>query len=290
MIPIGFEPITCCLEGSCSIQLSYGTVGLGERGSALFGQFRAKIKKRGHTSILAHEINKTNAAAMSPDTIQIEASWKEVLYSEFVLPYVAEIREFLVKEKAAGKVIYPPGSLIFNAFQRTPFPAVKCVILGQDPYIKPGEAHGLSFSVPRGVPVPPSLRNVYKELTVDIPGFAAPAHGCLESWADQGVLLLNAALTVEQGRSNSHAKIGWHRFTDAVIRLLSEKREGLVFMLWGNFAKQKATLIDSDKHLVLTAAHPSPLAGNAFLGCKHYSQANAYLVGHGKTPVDWRLV
>jgi uracil-DNA glycosylase len=268
-----------------------GPWGLKSAAAVFLAYFDAKIKKAGPYKYFSHPIqqNKRRAEPMNPDTVQIEASWKEVLYTEFAQPYFSEIRDFLVREKAAGKVIYPPGSLIFNAFWHTPFQSVKCVILGQDPYIKPGEARGLSFSVPRGVPVPPSLRNVYKELAADIPGFVAPAHGCLESWADQGVLLLNAALTVERGRSNSHAQIGWHRFTDAVIRLLSEKREGLVFMLWGNFAKQKAALIDSDKHLVLTAAHPSPLAGNAFLGCRHFSRANAYLSEKGKTPVDWRL-
>ena len=226
---------------------------------------------------------------MDAEKVQIEPSWKTVLAEEFRQPYFDEIKEFLVKEKSAGKEIYPPGPLIFNAFNQTPFSAVKGIILGQDPYIKPGEAHGLSFSVPRGVPVPPSLRNVYKELSADVPGFVPPAHGWLEPWARQGILLLNASLTVERGRSNSHQHIGWQRFTDAVIRALSEHREGLVFMLWGNFAKSKAALINANKHLVLTAAHPSPLAGNAFLGCKHFSQANAYWRQAGKEEVDWRL-
>jgi uracil-DNA glycosylase len=226
---------------------------------------------------------------MNPDNVQIEPSWKAVLREEFAQPYFEEIRAFLVAEKAAGKVIFPPGGLIFHAFKQTPFEAVKVVILGQDPYIKPGEAHGLSFSVPHGMPIPPSLRNVYKELASDIPGWVPPRHGCLEQWAQQGVLLLNASLTVEQGRSNSHAQIGWHRFTDAAIRLLSERREGLVFMLWGNFAKQKAALIDAHQHLVLTAAHPSPLAGNAFLGCRHFSRANAYLAARGIPAIDWTL-
>jgi uracil-DNA glycosylase len=224
---------------------------------------------------------------MNPDNVQMEPSWKAVLRGEFSQPYFAELRAFLIAEKAAGKVIFPPGGSIFHAFAQTPFESVKVVILGQDPYIKKGEAHGLSFSVPHGVAIPPSLRNVYKELASDIPGFVPPRHGCLEKWAQQGVLLLNASLTVEQGRSNSHRHIGWHRFTDAVIRLLSERREGLVFLLWGNFAQQKAALIDSGKHLVLTAAHPSPLAGNAFLGCRHFSRANAYLAGRGVPVIDW---
>jgi uracil-DNA glycosylase len=184
--------------------------------------------------------------------------------------------------------VYPPGSLIFNAFNTTPFEQVKVVVLGQDPYVKPNEAMGLSFSVPKGVAIPPSLQNIYKELQSDV-GFKIPNHGDLTAWARQGVFLLNAALTVERGASNSHAKCGWHTFTNAVIRTLSEKREGLVFMLWGNFAKQKTSLIDPFRHLILEAAHPSPLAGGAFNGCRHFSKANEYLEMQGKLPINWQI-
>lgn len=226
---------------------------------------------------------------MSKVNPKIEASWLAVLEKEFQEPYFAAIKQFLVKEKQAGKIIYPPGSLIFNAFNKVPFDEVKVVILGQDPYKNPGEAMGLSFSVPKGVRVPPSLRNVYKELEMDIEGFAAPKHGDLTEWADQGVLLLNATLTLEHKKSNSHSKIGWQRFTDAVIKKLSDERSGVVFMLWGNYAKGKSTLIDASKHLILTAAHPSPLAGGAFFGNKHFSQANVYLEEQGLKGIDWKL-
>lgn len=219
-------------------------------------------------------------------SVKIEESWKTVLADEFEQPYFQGITGFLRQEIAAGKTIYPPGPLIFNAFNTTPFEQVKVVILGQDPYIKPGEAMGLSFSVPKGVAVPPSLQNIYKELHADI-GCEIPKHGDLTDWANQGVFLLNAALTVERGNSNSHAKIGWHRFTDAVIRKLSEGRDSLVFMLWGNFAKQKSALIDPFKHLVLEAAHPSPLAGGAFNGCQHFSKANEFLAENGKETIRW---
>lgn len=218
--------------------------------------------------------------------VKIEESWKEVLAGEFEKPYFQGIIAFLKKEKAAGKVIFPPGPLIFNAFDTTPFHEVKVVILGQDPYIKPGEAMGLSFSVPQGVKIPPSLQNIYKELEADL-GCPVPRHGDLTAWAKQGVFLLNAALTVEQGQSNSHAKSGWHTFTDAVIKLLAEQREGLVFMLWGNFAKQKMGLIDPFKHLVLEASHPSPLAGGAFNGCQHFSKANEFLAANGQATINW---
>jgi uracil-DNA glycosylase len=220
--------------------------------------------------------------------VKIEESWKAVLDQEFQQPYFQSIATFLKKEKAAGKKIYPPGSLIFNAFNSTPFDKVKVVILGQDPYNNPGEAMGLSFSVPKGVRVPPSLRNIYKELQSDL-GIAPPNHGDLTAWAAQGVFLLNAMLTVEHKTAGAHRKIGWQDFTDAVIRKLSEKREGLVFMLWGGFARKKKTLIDADKHLILEAAHPSPLAGGAFFGSAHFSKANAYLEKQGKTPINWLL-
>jgi uracil-DNA glycosylase len=220
--------------------------------------------------------------------VKIEESWKAVLEQEFQQPYFQSIATFLKKEKAAGKKIYPPGSLIFNAFNITPFDKVKVVILGQDPYHNPGEAMGLSFSVPKGVRVPPSLRNIYKELQSDL-GMAPPNHGDLTAWAAQGVFLLNAMLTVEHKTAGAHQKIGWQDFTDAVIRKLSEKREGLVFMLWGGFARKKKTLIDADKHLILEAAHPSPLAGGAFFGSAHFSKANTYLEQQGKAPINWQL-
>lgn len=220
--------------------------------------------------------------------VKIEESWKAVLSQEFDQPYFQVLASVLKKEKAEGKIIYPPGSLIFNAFNTTPFEQVKVVILGQDPYHNPNEAMGLSFSVPKGVRVPPSLRNIYKELNSDI-GFEIPQHGDLSTWAEQGVFLLNAMLTVRKNQARSHQKIGWQNFTDAVIRTLSEQREHLVFMLWGGFAKKKNVLIDSSKHLILEAAHPSPLAGGAYFGSKHFSQANAYLESNGHTPINWQL-
>lgn len=220
--------------------------------------------------------------------VKIESGWKAALAAEFEQPYFEAIAAFLRSEKAAGKVIYPPGSLIFNAFDSTPFDQVKVVILGQDPYHNPGEAMGLCFSVPRGVKVPPSLLNIYKELKADV-GVSAPGHGDLSAWTRQGVFLLNAMLTVERNKPQSHQNIGWQTFTDAVIRTLSERREGLVFMLWGNFARKKKTLIDTERHLVLESAHPSPLAGNAFSGCRHFSKANAYLESKGMAPVDWKV-
>lgn len=220
--------------------------------------------------------------------VKIEPSWKAALAQEFEQPYFQAIVSFLRQEKAAGKIIYPPGSLIFNAFDSTPFHEVKVVILGQDPYHNPGEAMGLCFSVPRGVKIPPSLINIYKELQDDL-GIPMPAHGDLSAWTKQGVFLLNAMLTVERNRPQSHQAIGWQHFTDAVIRILSERRQGLVFMLWGNFARKKKALIDTQKHLVLEAAHPSPLAGNAFSGCRHFSRANAWLQQQGLSPVQWTL-
>lgn len=226
---------------------------------------------------------------MSNVNPKIEASWLAALEKEFQEPYFAGIKQFLVKEKKAGKVIYPPGPLIFNAFDKVPFDKVKVVIIGQDPYKNPGEAMGLSFSVPKGIRVPPSLKNIYKELATDIEGFTIPTHGDLTSWADQGVLLLNATLTLEHRKSNSHSKIGWRKFTDAVIKKLSDERSGVVFMLWGNFAKSKSVLVDESKHLVLKAAHPSPLAGGAFFGNKHFSQANDYLSKQNLSAIDWKL-
>lgn len=220
--------------------------------------------------------------------VQIEESWKEVLNDEFQQPYFAAIKAFLVKEKQARKTIYPPGSLIFNAFNTTPFKQVKVVIIGQDPYHGPGQAMGLSFSVPKDVKVPASLQRIYKELVSDIDGFRMPNHGDLTHWAEQGVLLLNASLTVEHKKANSHKKAGWYTFTDAVIRELSKNREGLVFLLWGNFARRKKELIDLNKHHVLEAPHPSPLA-QGFLGCRHFSQCNAILEKQGNAPIDWQV-
>jgi uracil-DNA glycosylase len=221
-------------------------------------------------------------------SIKIAPTWHAALIAEFEQPYFTALTAFLREAKAAGKVIYPPGNLIFNAFDTTPFEAVKVVILGQDPYHGAGQAMGLSFSVPDGVKLPPSLRNVYKELATDV-GVVPSQSGNLTAWAAQGVFLLNASLTVEAGQANSHQKIGWHSFTDAVIQQLSARREGLVFMLWGGFAKAKKSLIDPEKHLILESAHPSPLAGNAFLGNHHFSQANAYLVANGQSPINWTI-
>ena len=220
--------------------------------------------------------------------VQIENSWKRVLQDEFDKPYFERLVAFLHAEKAAGKVIYPPGSRIFKAFELTPFDAVKVVILGQDPYHNPGQAMGLSFSVPDGVPAPPSLKNIFREIESDL---GVRMSGCpnLEPWARQGVLLLNALLTVEAGSAASHSRIGWQEFTDAVIRALSERRDGLVFLLWGNFARSKRALIDTTRHFVLEAAHPSPLAGGAFFGCRHFSQTNELLLRAGKTPIAWKL-
>jgi uracil-DNA glycosylase len=220
--------------------------------------------------------------------VKIEPSWKEVLANEFEAPYFQALAQFLRTEKKNGKTIYPPGSLIFNAFEQTPFEEVKVVILGQDPYHNPGEAMGLCFSVPKGVRVPPSLKNIYRELHSDL-NLSIPDHGDLTPWARQGVFLLNAMLTVERNKAGSHQKIGWQNFTDAVIRRLSEKREGLVFLLWGRFARSKNDLIDGNRHLILEAAHPSPLARDAFQGCRHFSRANDYLSAQGKEPINWQL-
>lgn len=222
------------------------------------------------------------------ESVQIEESWKAVLAEEFRQPYFAAIKSFLVQEKQAGKTIYPPGPLIFNAFNHTPFDQVKVVILGQDPYHNPGEAMGLCFSVPKGKKVPPSLVNIYKEIHRDL-GLPIPSHGDLTAWTGQGVLLLNAMLTVEANQPASHQKIGWQTFTDAVIRHISEQKTGVVFLLWGKFAQGKQSLIDTQKHYVLSAAHPSPLAGNAFQGCGHFSRTNELLQQQGKTPVQWTV-
>ena len=220
--------------------------------------------------------------------VQIEQTWKDALAPEFEKPYFASLVRFLHGEKAAGKTIYPPGSQIFKAFELTPLPSVKVVLLGQDPYHGPGQAMGLSFSVPDGVPAPPSLVNIFKEIESDL-GIRMSGRPNLEGWARQGVLLLNAMLTVQAGAAGSHSRIGWQEFTDAVIRTVSDRCDGVVFLLWGNFARSKKALIDTSRHHVLEAPHPSPLARGAFFGCRHFSQTNAILLQEGKTPINWQL-
>jgi len=222
--------------------------------------------------------------------VQIEKSWKTALSNEFQQAYFANIKQALLNEKKRGISVYPPGPLIFNAFNLTPFNKVKVVILGQDPYHGQGQAHGLSFSVPNDVKPPPSLKNIYKEIKSNYPNFEMPKTGNLIQWATQGVFLLNAMLTVQAGKPASHQKLGWQNFTNAVIKTLSERRENLVFMLWGKFAQSKATLINSEKHLVLMAAHPSPFSVQyGFYGCKHFIKANEYLAKKGKKEIDWRV-
>ena len=220
--------------------------------------------------------------------VKIEQSWKDALGSEFDKPYFASLVRFLHNEKAEGRRIFPPGSQIFKAFELTPVGDVKVVILGQDPYHGPGQAHGLSFSVPENMPAPPSLKNIFKEIETDL-GVRMSGYPNLEKWARQGVLLLNAVLTVRSGEAASHSRIGWQEFTDAVIKYISAECEGVVFMLWGNFARTKSELIDHSRHCVLEAAHPSPLARGAFFGCRHFSKANAYLAAPGRTQIDWQL-
>ena len=220
--------------------------------------------------------------------VKIEESWKRVLAPEFEKPYFQNLVQELHAEKRAGRTIYPPGPLIFNAFALTPFDKVKVVILGQDPYHGPGQAEGLSFSVPPGVAIPPSLVNIYKEIETDL-GVQLHKNGSLRGWAEQGVFLLNAALTVRAGQPTSHSRIGWTEFTDAVIRTLSDQRQGLVFLLWGNYARSKKELIDTSRHTVLEAPHPSPLARGAFFGCRHFSKTNHILESEGKKPIDWTL-
>ena len=219
--------------------------------------------------------------------IRLSESWKARLADEFSQPYMASLREFLLERKRAGAVVYPPGNLIFNALDSTPFERVKVVILGQDPYHGPGQAHGLCFSVREGVELPPSLRNIYRELEDDL-GCRAPGNGNLQCWADQGVLLLNAVLTVEQGRAGAHQGKGWERFTDRVVTELNAHRDGLVFLLWGSYAMKKGAAIDRRRHLVLTAPHPSPLSAHrGFFGCRHFSKANDWLVKRGEQPIRW---
>jgi len=223
------------------------------------------------------------------ERIRLEPSWKAHLGDYLERPDMRALAEFLRSEKRAGKVLYPPGPEIFNAFAHTPFDKVRVVILGQDPYHGPGQAHGLCFSVRPGVPVPPSLNNIFAEIERDL-GIPRPDHGCLTPWADQGVLLLNSVMTVEQGRAGAHQNKGWEGFTDAAIEALSREREGLVFLLWGAYAQRKGRLVDSGRHLVLSSVHPSPLSAHrGFIGNGHFSAANRYLESRGQTPIDWSL-
>ena len=225
--------------------------------------------------------------AESAERVQMEPGWKQVLASEFESEYMQQLREFLKQEKQQGKTIYPPGPEIFNAFNHTPFDQVKVVILGQDPYHGPNQAHGLCFSVRKGVKIPPSLVNIYKEIEQEL-NLPMPDHGNLEGWADQGVLLLNATLTVQAGQAGSHQNKGWEKFTHAAIDRLNRQRDGLVFFLWGSSAQKKGKIIDRNRHLVLEAPHPSPLSAHrGFFGCGHFARANEYLIEQGKEPIDW---
>ncbi|MEP7321578.1 MAG: uracil-DNA glycosylase [Saprospiraceae bacterium] len=223
-----------------------------------------------------------------PTDIKIHPSWFSVLEKEFEKSYFQALKEFIRSEKKAGKTIYPPGPLIFNAFEHCHLDKVKVIILGQDPYHGPGQAMGLSFSVPKGIEQPASLKNIFKELKSDL-NLDPPNHGDLSSWADQGVFLLNSILTVEKSSPGSHQKSGWQTFTDAVISTLSDSKRGLIFLLWGNFAKNKKILIDEAKHHILEAAHPSPLAGGAFFGCKHFSKTNELLVKNDLKTIQWKI-
>ena len=225
---------------------------------------------------------------MSNSRVRIDPSWKEVLGNEFEKPYFKTIKEGILASRAQNKVVFPPSDEIFAAFDYTPFDKVKVVILGQDPYPGRGQAMGLCFSVKKGIKIPRSLNRIYREIQDDI-GCSIPNHGNLEKWARQGVFMPNAILTVEEGRPASHSKIGWHLFTDSVISTISEKKEGVCFLLWGNFAKSKKKLINLEKHFVFESAHPSPLAGNAFFGNHHFSQVNEVLVQRGEQPIDWQI-
>ncbi|MFO7552330.1 MAG: uracil-DNA glycosylase [Haliea sp.] len=222
-------------------------------------------------------------------TIQLEPSWLAALADEFQQPYMRALKDFLQQEKRGGTSVFPPGPEIFNAFDHTPLPKVKVVILGQDPYHGPGQAHGLCFSVRPGVAIPPSLQNIYKEIQRDL-GIAPPGHGNLTAWADRGVLLLNSVLTVAANSAASHRAKGWETFTDRVVEVVNRERENVVFMLWGSYAQRKGGVIDSQRHCVLKAPHPSPLSAHrGFIGCGHFSAANAYLQAHGQAPIDWSL-
>jgi uracil-DNA glycosylase len=226
---------------------------------------------------------------MTTETITLHPSWLEPLRGEFAQPYMAELKRFLLAERASGKRVFPPAANWFRALDLTPLDRVRVVILGQDPYHGEGQAHGLCFSVPPGVRPPPSLANIFKELRSDL-GLQPAPHGCLEHWAAQGVLLLNSVLTVEMGQAASHRDRGWERFTDAVIRLVNDQPRPVVFMLWGSYAQKKAAFVDQSRHLVLKAPHPSPLSAHSgFFGCRHFSSANAFLEAHGQPPIDWAL-
>jgi uracil-DNA glycosylase len=226
---------------------------------------------------------------MEQDQIKLESSWKAVLAGEFSKTYMQQLRSFLAKEIQKNKVIYPRGRDMFKALNSTPLDKVRVVIIGQDPYHGPQQAHGLCFSVQPGIAVPPSLQNIYKELKDDL-GVEPPDHGYLQSWADHGVLLLNATLSVEAGRAGSHQNKGWEEFTDRVIEVLNKESENVVFLLWGSYAQKKGARIDREKHLVLRAPHPSPLSAyRGFFGCRHFSQANEYLLSKGLKPIDWSL-
>lgn len=229
------------------------------------------------------------SAVQGQDRIRLEPGWKSRLLDAFATPSMQALREFLLQERQRGRTIFPPARQIFAALDATPFDQVKVVILGQDPYHGPGQAHGLSFSVPPGVPVPPSLQNIFAEIERDL-RIPRPDHGCLLPWAQRGVLLLNAVLTVEQARAGSHQKRGWEEFTDQVIARLAQERENLVFLLWGSYAQKKGQIIDARRHRVLRAPHPSPLSAHrGFIGCGHFSATNTYLQQRGIAPVDWRL-
>lgn len=222
--------------------------------------------------------------------IDLEPSWLEILHEEFEKDYMIKLKQFLKQEKEAGHKVYPKGGDIFNAFNKTPLDKLKVLILGQDPYHGEHQAHGLSFSVQKGITPPPSLKNIYKELVTDIPGFVIPNHGQLTEWAGQGVMLLNATLTVRAGSPGSHQKKGWEQFTDKVIKTISDKKEGVVFILWGSFAQAKAELIDQKKHFIIKSPHPSPFsADRGFFGSKPFSKTNAILVKEGKKPIDWQI-
>ncbi|MCP2039564.1 uracil-DNA glycosylase [Neisseria sp. HSC-16F19] len=217
-------------------------------------------------------------------------TWQEAIGAEKQQAYFQSLLAAVRQERENGVTVYPPAADVFNAFKATEFADVRVVILGQDPYHGPGQAHGLSFSVREGIAVPPSLLNIYKELAADIAGFAIPRHGCLQHWAEQGVLLLNTVLTVRAGQAHSHAALGWETFTDKVVEVLNQEREHVVFMLWGSHAQRKGRMIDRSRHLVLSAPHPSPLSAHrGFLGCRHFSQANAYLQAQGLAPIDWQV-
>ncbi|MBT3393744.1 MAG: uracil-DNA glycosylase [Waddliaceae bacterium] len=220
-------------------------------------------------------------------TNQMDPSWQKVLAKELSEPYIAGLAAFVEKERASGVPIYPTKEFVFNAFKQTPYDAVKVVIVGQDPYHGPGQAHGLCFSVNKGVTIPPSLKNIFKELIADV-GISPPYHGSLLSWAQQGILLLNTTLTVRQGSPQSHRGKGWERFTDAVINLLGERQEPIIFVLWGRSAQEKRPLIGKH-HTILTAAHPSPFSVQGFLGCRHFSKINEILISYGKDPIDWEI-